>query len=70
MQEFISLAHNKSHVYIAISSPFWCLSNQVLYLLFCSEELFYQILLFDFGNFGVIRFTVSMIHVSYSTDST
>ena len=24
----------------------------------CSEELFYQLLLFDFGNFGEVRFTV------------
>lgn len=25
----------------------------------CSEELFYQILIYDFGNFGVLRLSVS-----------
>ena len=37
----------------------WSPHHVVLLLLCCSQELFRQILIYDFGNFGVLRLSVS-----------
>lgn len=37
--------------------------NHVLFI--CSEELFYQILIYDFANFGILRLSVSLFSASF-----
>ena len=40
-----------------------CFMSQFLPCLCRSQELFYQILIYDFGNFGVLRLSVSEVEV-------
>ncbi|XP_033607794.1 DNA mismatch repair protein Mlh1, partial [Cryptotermes secundus] len=54
----------KNSTFVGCLSPKQALIQHETKLFLCntarlSEELFYQIMLFDFGNFGVIRFTTS-----------
>lgn len=52
-------SHRKHTLFSPVVPACCFLSNFTLYICY-SQELFYQILLYDFGNFGVLRLSVSL----------
>lgn len=58
-----------SHSVLAAQPPIIDLFFLKSFTFICSEELFYQILIYDFANFGVLRLSVSFLLTSETAAS-